>query len=93
MLDVETAVRVGLPPFITQANPDTDVGIRNRLTGVGGDDLEVKHAAGLGRGRLPHQASRLGLRARTRWIDPISPASEMTSEAMVSPTGLRGTQR
>ena len=46
MRDVETALRVGLAPVVTQANPDTDIGIRDRLSRVGGNNLEVKHAAG-----------------------------------------------
>ena len=61
MLDVETAVRIGLAPFVTEADPDTHVGIRDRLSGVGGNNLEVKHAAGLDRGRRRARASRLGL--------------------------------
>ena len=57
MRDVETALRISLPPFVTQANPDADVGIRDRLSGVGGNNLEVEHAAGLDRGRPAHRAS------------------------------------
>ena len=98
--DVEPAPVVGGPPLVVQGDPDADVGVRDGLAGVGGDDVEVEDLAG-GGGLGPWApcaafggpSASARFAARVNREAPTAAAAARPSDMIASRAGQRGRQR